>query len=194
AGAFQVNDIDGPNALDAGNWGVVLTSVRTDIYGGIPHRRESAPSVCRHVNVHLGEVLQVQVSNVPGATSYNVYLSSLNNGCNGPWGLAGNIPVVGTVSNSNTNPCPLFTGNGCSLGNETIVFDNTVITDTFAPSAVAAAGTFESYVPSPETAPLSAGLPNSTPAPGAGSAGDRANEGNCESAAGSYVTCPGPIT
>jgi len=194
AGSFQVNNIGGPNALDMGNWGVVLTSVRTDTYGGVSYVRESAPSACRSVHVHNGEVLQVQVSNLPGATSYNVYLSNLNNGCNGPWGLAGNIPVVGTVSNSNTNPCPAFSGAGCSLGHETIIFDNTLVPDTFAPSAVAAAGTFESYVPAAESAPLSPSLPNSNPPQGVGSGGDRANEGNCESVGGSYVTCPGPIT
>jgi Flp pilus assembly protein TadG len=194
AGSFQVNNIGGSNQLDAGNWGVVLTSVRSDNYGGSAYHRESAPSACQNVHVHNGEVLQVQVSNVPGATSYNVYLSNLNNGCNGPWGLAGNIPVVGTVSNSNTNPCPAFNGNGCTLGNESIVFDNTLIPDTFAPSAVAAAGTFESYVPASETAPLSAGLPNSNPPQGVGSGGDRANERNCESVAGSYVSCPAQIT
>jgi len=194
AGSFQVNNIGGPNPLDIGNWGVVLTSVRTDTYSGVPYLRESAPSACRSVHVHSGEVLQIQVSNVPGATSYNVYLSNLNNGCLGPWGLASNIPVVGTVSNSNTGPCPAFNGNGCTLGNETIVLDSTLISDTFVPVSGAAAGTYESYVPAAETAPLSANLPNSNPPRGAGSAGDRANEGNCESVAGSYVICPGPIT
>jgi hypothetical protein len=184
AGSFQVNNIGGPNALDAGNWGVVLTSVRNDTYGGVAYTRESAPSACKSVHLHNGEVLQVQVSNVPGATSYNAYLSNQNNGCNGPWGLEGNIPVAGTVSNSNTNPCPLFTGNGCSLGHETMVFDSTVVPDVFALTAI----------PTSETAPLSANLPNSNPPQGAGSAGDRANENSCQSLAPSYVTCPGPIT
>ncbi len=194
AGSFQVNNIGGPNALDAGNWGVVLTSVRTDSYGGMSYPRESAPSACQNVHVHNGEVLQIQVSNVPGATSYNVYLSNLNNGCNGPWGLASNIPVAGTVSNSNTNPCPAFNGNGCTLGHETIVLDSTLVPDTFVPVSGAAAGTYESYVPTAETAPLGANLPNSNPPQAGGSVGDRANENNCESVAGSYGSCPGPIT
>ena len=196
AGSFQVNNINNgdPNPLDAGNWGVILTSVRADTYGGVSYSRESAPSACRSVHVHNGEVLQIQVSNVPGAISYNVYLSNLNNGCNGPWGLASSIPVVGTVSNSNTNPCPAFSGNDCSLGNEMILLNSTLIPDTFVPVVGAAAGTYESYVPSAETAPLGANLPNSNPLRGASSAGDRANEGNCESVVGSYVTCPGPIT
>jgi hypothetical protein len=160
----------------------------------VSYVRESAPSACQSVHVHNGEVLQVQVSNVPGATSYNVYLSNVNSGCNGPWGLAGNIPVVGTVSNSNTNPCPAFNGNGCSLGHETIIFDSTLVADTFVPVAGAAAGSYESYVPAAELAPLSPNLPNSNPPQGVGSGGDRANEGNCESSGGSYITCPGPIT
>jgi Flp pilus assembly protein TadG len=194
AGSFQVSNIGGTNPLDIGNWGVVLTSVRIDTYGGMSYLRESAPSACRSVHVHAGEVLQIQVSNVPGAASYNVYLSNLNNGCLGPWGLASNIPVVGAVSNSNTVPCPAFNGNGCSLGNETIVLDSTLIPDTFVPIGGLPAGTYESYLPAAETAPLGANLPNSNPPQGAGSAGDRANEGNCESLGGSYVTCPGPIT
>jgi hypothetical protein len=196
AGSFLPDNINNgdPNPLDAGNWGVVLTSVRTDIYNGVSYLRESAPSACKNVHVHNGEVLQIQVSNVPGATSYNVYLSNLNNGCNGPWGLASSIPVVGTVSNGNTSPCPAFTGNGCTLGNETLVLDSTLVSDTFVPVAGAAAGTYESYPPTAETAPLGANLPNSNPPRGAGSAGDRANENNCESVAGSFITCPGPIT
>jgi Flp pilus assembly protein TadG len=196
AGSFQPDNIDNgdPNPLDAGNWGVVLTSVRTDTYNGVSYLRESAPSACKNVHVHNGEVLQIQVSNVPGATSYNVYLSNLNNGCNGPWGLASSIPVVGTVSNGNTSPCPAFTGNGCTLGNETLVLDRTLVADTFVPVSGAAAGTYESYVPTAETAPLGANLPNSNPPRGTGAAGDRANENNCESIAGSYITCPGPIT
>jgi Flp pilus assembly protein TadG len=193
AGSFLPTNVGGPNALDAGNWGVILTSVRTDTFGGFTYRRESAPSACINTHLHNGEFLQVQVSNVPGATSYNVYLSNQNNGCNGPWGLAGNIPVAGTVSNSNTSPCPLFTGNGCSLGHETMVFDSTVVPDLFAPNALAAAGAPGSYPPTGESAPLSAGLPNQNPPRLAGASGDRANENNCESA-GTYVTCPGPVT
>jgi Flp pilus assembly protein TadG len=199
AGSVQVSNVDNgdPNPLDAGNWGVVVTSVRTDVYGGVSYLRESAPSACQSVHVHNGEVLQVQVSNVPGAMSYNVYLSNLNNGCNGPWGWAGNIPVTGTVSNNNTAPCPAFNGNGCTLGHTQQgdgVFDSANVPDTFGPSVTAAPDTYESYVPAGETAPLGANLPNSNPPQGAGSAGDRANERNCESIAGSFVTCPGPIT
>ncbi len=193
SGAFQVNELSGANPITPGNWGVLLTSVRSDVYNGFSYSRESAPSTCRSVRTDPGDVLQVQVSNVPGATSYNVYVSPVN-GCNGPWGLAGNIPVAGTVSNSNTNPCPLFTGNGCTLGHETQNFDKTTLTDLFAPSALAAAGTYEAYPPDPETAPLSGSLPNQNPGRGAAASGDRANENNCKSAAGAYISCPGAVT
>ncbi|HKV87154.1 MAG TPA: pilus assembly protein TadG-related protein [Candidatus Dormibacteraeota bacterium] len=194
AGSLQVDNVDGPNALDKGNWGVVLTSVRTDTYAGTSYKRESAPSACQSVHVHNGEVLQVQVSNVPGATSYNVYASSFGNGCNGPLGFVGSIPVVGTVSNSNTNPCPAFNGSGCSLGHETATFDNTLLPDSFAPNSGAAADTYEAYPPDPEIAPLNASLPNQNPTRGANAAGDRANENNCESATGMFASCPTAVT
>jgi len=194
AGSVQLNNIGGPNPVDTGNWGVVVTSVRTDSYGGTSFHRESAPSACQAVNVHFGEVLQVQVSNVPGATSYNVYASNAASGCNGPWGLVAAIPVVGTVSNSNTNSCPLFTGNGCSLGHETAVFDSTFLPEAFAPNPLAAPGTYEAYPPDPETAPLSGALPNQNPPRGAGAGGDRANENNCDTTTGTYSTCPDAVT
>jgi hypothetical protein len=194
AGAFQVNTISGIPDVDSGNWGFELTSLRTDSYAGTNYRRESAPSACRSVLAHLGDVIQIQVSNVPGATSYNVYASPLNNGCNGPWGLAGNIPVVGTVSNNNTNPCPAFTGAGCTLGHETAVFDGTILSPLFAPNPLASPGTFQAYPPDAEAAPLLASVPNQNPPRGAGSAGDRANENACESASGTRVTCPAAVT
>jgi hypothetical protein len=186
--------MSGAPEVDTGNWGFELTSVRTDSYGGNNYRRESATSACRSVHAHLGEVIQIQVSNVPGATSYNVYASPLNNGCNGPWGLAGSIPVVGTVSNNNTSTCPSFTGSGCTLGHETAVFDGTSLSTLFAPNPLASPGTFEAYPPDPETGPLVASLPNQNPPRGAGSAGDRANENACEASSGTPVACPAVVT
>jgi hypothetical protein len=64
----------------------------------------------------------------------------------------------------------------------------------FNPNAAAAPGTTGAYPPDPELAPLAAGLPNQNPARGSGSRGDRANENNCETAGGAFVTCPGLIT
>jgi hypothetical protein len=194
AGSVLLSNIGGPSPLDAGNWGVVVTSVRTDSFGGVNYLRESAPSACQAVHVHAGEVLQVQISNVPGATSYNVYASNVASGCNGPWGWVGAIPVIGTVSNSNTNPCPSFTGSGCSLGHETAVFDSSLIPDTFAPRLLAAPDTYEAYQPDAETAPLGGTMPNQNPVRGPVAAGDRANENNCDSTAAAYSTCPDAVT
>ena len=194
AGSFQVSAVGGANSIDAGNYGVVLTSVRNDVYNGTSYRRESAPSACRFVHVHAGEVLQVQVSNLPGAISYNVYVGTKGNGCVGPWGWAGNIPVAGTVSNSNTNPCPNFVGAGCSLGHETATLDNVSLPDTFLPSPGPLPGTFEAYPPDQETSPLLATLPNQNPPTGAAAAGDRANENNCMTGSATYSSCPSGVT
>jgi hypothetical protein len=194
AGAFNVSNVNGGvNGLNDGTWGVILTSVRVDTYAGLNYLRESAPSACRSVHVNDGDALRIDVSNVPGATSYNVYLSNTGGGCIGPWGLDGNIQVVGTPSNNRPNPCPSFSGNGCSLRHETAVFDSTVIDNSFTPS-LSPADTYEAYPPNGETAPLSASLPNQNPSRGAGAAGDRANENNCDSIVGVFATCPAPIT
>jgi hypothetical protein len=195
AGAFQLTEIGGPNNLPKGTWGVILTAVRTDTYNGLNYKRESAPSVCRTVKTKPNsENIQVDVSNVPGATSYNVYVSAANGGCNGPWGLVTSIPVVGVVSNANTNPCPLFTGNGCTLGHETTTLDDNDIPNGFTPSAAAAPGAFASYPPSSETTPLGGNLPNENANRAAPPAGDRANENQCDTVAGVLTTCPGAIT
>ncbi|MGH7764770.1 MAG: TadE/TadG family type IV pilus assembly protein [Candidatus Dormibacteraceae bacterium] len=195
AGSFQVSSVEGPNALDSGNWGVVLTSVRTENYGGTNYKRESAPSMCHSVHVHNGEVLQVEVSNVPGALFYNLYASNFGRGCNGPLGYLGNISVSGTVSNSNTTPCPQFTDAGCSLGHETATFDNLAVPELFAPNPLnSTPDTYEAYPPDAQTAPLNVTLPNLNPPTAPGSAGDRANENSCDTLGGAYSTCPAAVT
>jgi len=194
-GAFQIQKQTGPRDLPVGIWSFVITSLRTDTYNGVSYSRESAPSMCRFVNLnnHFDDV-QVLISNVPGATSFNVYAAPPGgNGCSGPFGLATNIPVVGSVTNVNLSPCPNVNGNGCSLGNESASLSS-VLDSPFAPNAGAAPGTTGAYPPDSETAPFAAGLPNQNPGRGAVAAGDRANENNCKSVANAYVTCPGPIT
>ena len=194
-GAFQIQKQTGPRDLQLGIWSFVVTSLRTDNYNGVSYARESAPSMCRFVNLnnHFDDV-QILISNVPGATSYNLYASPPGgSGCNGPFGLATNIPVVGSVTNTNLFPCPNVNGNGCSLGNESMTL-SAQLAPPFAPNAAAAPGTIGAYPPDSETAPLAAGLPNQNPGRGAVAAGDRANENNCKSVANAYVTCPGPIT
>lgn len=194
SGAFQVSKVIGPEDIQTGKWSFVLTSARTDTYNGFSYVRESAPSMCNQVNLNNHfDAVQLSISNVPGATAYNVYASPPGNGCAGPFGLATSVPVTGPVLNTNTGPCPDVNGNGCTLGSESITL-SAQLAPPFAPNAAASPGTTGAYPPDGERAPLAAGLPNQNPARGAGAAGDRANENNCKSIAGAYVSCPGPIT
>lgn len=195
AGSFVVSTANDPrNPLHNGLWGVEVTSLRTDTYGGTPYQRESAPSVCHTVNTAPRNDIVVQISNVPGATSYNVYLSPPSGGCNGPFGLAGNVPVTGTVANNLTAPCPIYLGGGCSLGNEQLTIDQVYLGIGWAPNLLAAPGTSGAPPPDPETAPLQSFLPNQNPGRGAGATGDRANENACEAAVGTFSSCPAAIT
>jgi Putative Flp pilus-assembly TadE/G-like len=195
AGAFQVSGISGsPIITREGTWAIVLTSVRTDSYNGVSYTRESAPSYCHTVFVGDSQVLQIEVSNVPGATSYNVYAAPPNNGCSGQFGLVGNISVVGTPqNNSTTSTCPSYSSTpNCSLGHETALFSGLLLAGN--PSSTAAPGTPNAYPPAGETAPLRSNLPNENANRAAPPAGDRANENGCQTVARALTTCPGPIT
>jgi hypothetical protein len=195
AGSVQTTAIDGPRGIPPGPWGFVLTSTRTDSFNGLSYQRESAPSMCYLVHVNgSGQNVQITVSNVPGATSYNIYAAPPGNNCRGPFGLVEALPVSGNVLNTHTNSCPAFNGSGCSLGHESITLDGGDLGAPFAPNALAAPGTSGAYPPTGESAPLAAGLPNQNPARSSGTSGDRANENRCESSGGVYVTCPGPVT
>ena len=179
AGAVQVSAIgQSYRTLTEGTWSIVVTSLRTAVYNGLPYARESAPSYCHTVFIGDNQVMQLQISNVPGASSYNVYAAPPNYGCSGPFGLAGNIPSVGAQQNNSTAGCA-FVSSSCSLGTETAVFDATLL------------GTLGSAPPAGETAPLRSNLPNENanlPT------GDRANENHCDTIAGAVTNCPGPIT
>ena len=195
AGAFQVNALASVSAVRAGTWAIMVTAARTDTYGGTSYKRESAPSLCRTVQVNGGEAIQVQISNVPGATSYNVYAEPPPNpACSGPFGFAGNIPVVGLVQNNSTASCPSFTGSSCSLGHESAIFDGTILTPAFAPNPFVAPGVLGAYPPAGETPPLRINLPNQNPDRAAPPGGDRANENQCNTIGGAATTCPGAIT
>lgn len=193
AGAFQLSAVSGP-AIREGTWAVEVTATRTAVYSGTNFKRESAPSMCRTITVPDNSVIKVVVSNVPGATGYNVYAAPPNNGCNGPFGYAGSIVVSGLVRNDNTAGCPAFSGTGCSLGFSSGTFDSTLLGLTFAPNAMASPDTPGAYPPSGETGPLRTNLPNQNPDRGASPAGDRANENQCDTSVGTATTCPGPIT
>jgi Flp pilus assembly protein TadG len=197
SGSVLISIVGGPRGIPVGNWAFVLTSVRTDTYGGVSYTRESAPSMCFPQNVNnSGQNVQISVSNVPGATSYNIYASPPQAGgtCTGTFGLTASMPVTATVQNNNTFPCPVPVGGGCSLGNQTIRLDSNQLGSPFAPNAAAPPGTIGAYPPDGERAPLAAGLPNQNPAMGPGTAGDRANENACKSTGNVLVSCPGPVT
>lgn len=193
AGSAQVTSIAGVKGIPNGTWSFVLTSTRTAFYNGLPYARESAPSVCYSTFVNgAGRNVQIQVSNVAGATAYNIYAAP-SGSCNGPFGLAAVLPVVVTPQNDNTGSCPVYSGSGCSLGNETAVLTATEIGSPFAPNALAQPGVLGSYPPDGETAPLRNNLPNENPNRAVPPNGDRANENQCDTVAGALTTCPGPI-
>ena len=194
AGAVRVSSL-GPSfrSITEGTWSVLVTSLRTAVHNGLPYARESAPSQCHTVFIGDSQVMQLQISNVPGATSYNVYAAPPSYGCSGPFGLAGNIPSVGTQQNDNTAGCA-FVSSSCSLGTETAIFDTTSLPVGFAPNPLAAPGVVGSFPPAGETAPLRSNLPNENANLAAPPAGDRANENHCDTTAGALATCPAPIT
>ena len=197
AGAAQLSLVTGMHAVATGNWALVITSERSDTYAGVSYLRESAPSMCYATTVSTNDKnLQIAVSNVPGATSYNIYVSPPSAGgtCAGPFGLVANLPVTVTVQNNQLGGCPAVTGTGCSLGNQSIRLDATQLGPPFAPNAAAAPGTTGSYPPDGETSPVAAGLPNQNPARGNGVSGDRANENECRATNGGASSCPAAVT
>jgi len=194
SGSAQVTSTGGPNPLSTGQWSFVLTSTRTATYNGLNYIRESAPSVCYTVSVQgSNRNIQITVSNVPGATAYNIYAGP-SGSCAGPFGLATTLAVSGTPLNNNTGPCPAFTGSSCSLGHESITLDSGVLGFPFAPNAAAPPGASGSYPPAGQTAPLRNNLPNENANRAAPPGGDRANENQCDAVGGALTTCPGPIT
>jgi hypothetical protein len=194
AGSTQVTVVPGPRDIQPGNWTFVLTSTRTAIYNGQSYARESAPSICYTAHISgSGQNVQVAVSNVPGATAYNIYAGP-SGSCSGPFGLAKTLPVVGTPQNTGTGGCPAFSGTACSLGYESITLDGNDLGSPFAPNALAAPGMVGSYPPDAETAPLRSNLPNENANRATPPHGDRANENQCDTVGGALTTCAGPIT
>jgi len=194
AGAVRVSSLGQSfRSITEGTWSILVTSLRTAVYNGLSYARESAPSYCHQVLVTDNQVMQLQISNVPGATSYNMYAAPPGYGCSGPFGLVGNIASVGTQQNDSTAGCA-FVSSSCSLGTETAVFDTTILPVGFSPNPLAAPGVVGSFPPAGETAPLRSNLPNENANLAAPPGGDRANENLCESIAGALATCPAPIT
>lgn len=214
SGSFAVAAVTTGLALNAGYWGVVVTSTRTDYYppqssGGTAYPRESFPSACHAVQTGALQGVQVTVNNVPGATGYNVYAAysptSLAAACVGPWGYVGSIN--NTVTETTT-----------SRGSVSGVFDGTTVTLPLSPANVGAACTLGTYAVGcaaatgsaatnppghgAETAPQAAGLYAWDPGRDVYSngGGDRANSYDCQPrwtdpaapCAGAYVT-PGAV-
>ena len=198
-GSFALNsgNLHG-KGIAAGNWSVEVTSLRTAVYNGTSYPRESAPSRCQQVAIAgADKTLIVAISNVPGATSYNVYAAPASVGsCAGPFGLVGSITNSFVETNSSLAGCPDVTGAACSLGAVTNTWDNTTLGAGWAANPAAAPDTFEAYPPAAETAPFigSATLPNSSPARATSPQGDRANENYCATAGGATATCPAAVT
>ena len=193
SGSFTVTGASNALALQAGSWGVIVTSTRTDYYpsGGTAYQRESAPSTCHAVTLPVGQALTVTINNVPGALGYNVYAAytASGNACAaGPWGYIGNIvngitetqTTRGSVSTTFTSstitalPTPANIGVACA-------------SSSYALNCAAATGGFGAANPpgdGGETAPMVPGVgayPPGPPAqdiPSAGG-GDRANEHYC---------------
>ena len=196
AGSFLPTSIAGAKGIPNGTWAFVLTSTRTAIYNGLPYVRESAPSYCQTTLVNgAGRNVMVQVSNVPGATAYNIYAAP-NGSCNGPFGLAAILPVPGlpVPENDSLGGCPSYSAGACSLGTESIVLDATILGAPFSPNPLAPPGFIGSYPPDGETAPLKNNLPNENPNRATPPAGDRANENQCDTLGGGPTTCPGSVT
>jgi hypothetical protein len=192
AGSFRISAVLG-SAIPIGTWAVELTSTRTDVYAGTTYTRESAPSYCQTVSIGAGQIIKVEVSNVPGAKSYNVYVAP-SGGCSGQFGLAGRISVVGTPQNDFTNSCPDFTvGGPCSLGNESKLFDAGIL-GAFIPNSLALPGVIGAPPPDSETAPLGSRQVNQNPDRGTSPRGDRANENQCAATGGAVATCPSQVT
>jgi Flp pilus assembly protein TadG len=200
-GSFQPyhwgSDASNPQITPA-TYGVELTAVRWAA-NGVPScsglsptcfLRESAPSMCRLVDIAANQFMRVWVSNVPGAMAYNVYVS--NGSCAGPFGYLGQINNNTTEANQDTSRCaPTLAPNAlppspfvrCDLGASGPKNFNG---SNWAPD-------FSINPPGGEAPPVGpAPLPNSDPGPLTATppAGDWANENQCVNSIGTRVACP----
>ncbi len=185
--------VSGAGGGSVGTWGVELTSVRTDTYNGVSYQRESAPSRCKSLsNIKSNQFVQLTITNVPGAQSYNIYMSST--GCTAPFGLVYNLAAVLPEQNNDTSGCATPGTGTCSLGTTTITAPAIILPSVASPDASKPPGALGSYPPSSETNPMVSGLPNMNPGRGTPPAGDRANENHCQTTGGALTSCPAPIT
>lgn len=89
--SFALSSPGGTGSLSAGAYSVELTALRFESSSGGTcsgpagpscYERESAPSMCRTINLATSGNLKVTVTSDPGATDYNVYVAS-NSSCTG---------------------------------------------------------------------------------------------------------------
>lgn len=176
-----------------GTYSIVVTALRTEMIAGVTYTRESAPSFCQTVTLTTSK-LSMLISNVPGATSYNLYTTASGGGCSGLFHLFANLPAnagapggAESQQNDSTSACPATSApTSCSLGTSTGVYDSA----TFPSSGAAP--------PDAEVASIAPGLPyQNAPraqAPGPPSSGDLANENSCADGTGSRAYCPAAVT
>jgi Flp pilus assembly protein TadG len=203
AGSFSVSAVIDALALSVGNWGVIVTSTRTETWppaggpGSATYRRESFPSMCHSVTTIAGQAIKVTINNVAGATGYNVYLgfaAAPGNACNnGKWGYATTLNVPNATYSAETTS---------AMGSESVTINTAVIgTASFLPANITAAcdftssgsysigcaaatGAYGSANPPGDgapTGPEASGLYSSDPARDVVSngGGDRANPADC---------------
>ena len=141
AGSVQVTRRQRPEPLSNGTWAFVVTSTQDRRLQRRNYTRESAPSMCQTVRRHR----QQQEHPDPMSATCRVRPRTTSTSrpadrCNGPFGLAANLPVRRHAGQQQHRPCPSFTGQGCSLGNEGDRRSTpTTSALRFAPNAAAAA-------------------------------------------------------
>jgi len=188
----------------SGNWPVVVTAVRTAVYNGVNYVRESAPSACTLVNFPgspADNSLVLNISNVPGATSYNVYTAAPPATCAGPLGLVAPNTINNAVVEKTTTltGCPNPSGSAtCTLGAVTRTMDRGVIPANFAANPVAPPDSTGAYAPQPDGGSDFLGgttFPAVNHARATYPSGDRANENFCAAATGiQNIACPAAVT
>jgi Putative Flp pilus-assembly TadE/G-like len=189
------------DGVTSGNWPVVVTSVRTSVYNGQSYTRESAPSACALVNVTgTDAALAINISNVPGATSYNVYAARPPATCASQLGMVGSIANGVTEKNISLNTCPAPNGGTCGLGAvgavNGVFFDVNSISGSWAPNGAAAPDTSRAYPPDSEASDFQGGttFPAVNHARATYPSGDRANENLCALTTGAETSCPAAVT
>jgi hypothetical protein len=143
-GSFSLGAVSSLSSLAVGNWGVVVTSTRSETWppaggsGSTTYLRESFPSMCHSVSLTLGQALQVTIKNVAGAAGYNVYLAfSAGNPCdNNKWGYATSVSVPNATYSGETTS---------SMGSESVTIDTSVVgTFAYTPVTITSACDFSS--------------------------------------------------